>query len=1535
MRRIALAIVIVFSATIVANAQRIQQKLERSVVAVTNNPSGSDVLVSWRRLAQEPEDCTYNIYKRTNGATEYVKVNAEPITTTNYKLSRSAVPYGTELAVTLVANGVEGPKSAPFLFRQHKWRNLFFDFDFETSLLTPNNYKASCAWPMDLDGNGEFDAVLVNRMYEGGYGDDPGCKDAVYPTSHKLQAYTLDGKCLWTADMGPNVPITTGQTDMVTVYDINCDGKCEVIVKSSDGTRFWDSNAAAWGKYAAGSDNPDTDADGIVNYRTQKKRNPPYYISILNGATGEEIDFAELKYCEINDGSDSYSRDNRADYADDNEGTEYAFLGGKFAVCYFDGVHPALGVQAYLRNPDKSFHYYMLEWKYDWNNGKPSNWHHEKTWSFNRDGDGAAEFHQWRVADVDGDGIDEVVDGGFSWNPAKGQIAKPRIGHGDRFDVSDIDPDHPGLEVYAIQQTNLLGQLIYDAATGEHLKEWFLPSIGDVGRGRCMDVDATRKGYEVFSTMENLYDCKGNVIKEGATPFPHEAIWWDGDLQREQMSSSGGSGYGSNIFISKYSEERIFQVARECGFEVHSGWANRPAFVGDMTGDWREEVILMKQTETTSKGLVGFSTDMPTEYSMYTLQEDPHYRLDCTTRGYYQSPNTGFYLGGDMPYPPLPPVICTDLRWQGGAQWAANSGAFLSFDQTSSTQYADGRSVMFDVSGDNSNAIAVEGTLKPSLVYLMNPKGHDYIFKGTGALAGEMQLWKSMQGTATFDIPLEHTGMTVVSEGTLCLNAKVACPLDIRAKGTLAGCGTLMGEVVFEGALNYEGCRIMPGNAADAYGTLTFGRSLTLPGNVYLEVHAADGKSGKIYVEGDLTLTGTNTITVVTDDGMLAEGRYVVAECTGELTADAKHVNTHGLDGVNYDVVIEGNQLLIVVHGSRAPQKGVVWSGDGSNIWDYKELNFKIGDSPTQFVTGDEVTFTDASANRVVKVDDVLQPSALVFDFNEGAYTFSGAGSIGGSTGLVKNGKGELKMNLNANSFTGPLVLNEGTLTVEALADGGKPSAIGAAPAAESNLQLNGGTLKLTAVNVATDRVVTVGDTTVVNVTKSNGAISLKGKVTGSGMIVKEGAGQLNLTYGGVNPFGGLIVKAGKVATGAWNATFGRVGSPLVLAGGIVDILDVNNMSTMPVFNHQVTVVKGTNNTIMGTNRGTIAGSFKGKGTLTIETVYVRNDISSDFSAFEGKLIARGSDFRLMDEVKNMSKTRLVIDAATYVGHHKAGGSGTRAITTKIGSVESTAKDCTLGNDADSYEVGYNGLDVTYRGLLAARKITKCGSGKWTINAEGSTSPITVKEGTLVVNNNPYSTTMTPATTGTVTVENGANLEGRGCVNNLVAKSGSSVAVSSSSTYGTLRVAGNMTLEKGSTLQVRMAKSSSGTVSFDKYNAAGTISHNEDTLLISVDPSIILSVGDAFKIFTGDGTQIGTYVIKTDAAGRKVVWDTSTMFTDGTIRVAAVNDDTAINGVIADDNKRHKYVTVGGVRVDKPTKGIYVTEGKKVVYGCP
>jgi rhamnogalacturonan endolyase len=276
------------------------------------------------------------------------------------------------------------------------------------------------------------------------------------------------------------------------------------------------------------------------------------------------------------------------------------------------------------------------------------------------------------VADVDGDGFDEMCQGGYSVNPVKGTFHSPGIGHGDRWILSDINPDRPGMECYAIQQSALLGQIIYDPATGERIKEWYLPSVYDVGRGACMDIDPNHKGYEIYSfTDDYLYDCTGAPTGETRSQWGistmFEGIWWNEDLLREEISSPGGSGWGTNMQVTTVrGKSRLIEFSRESNWGSMGGTGTRPAFMGDVIGDWREEIILAVQNAESSTGLVGYTTNLPTNYSIYWLQQDPHYRGDCTTRGYYQHPNTSFYLGAQMPTPPLPPVMQTELRYKEG-----------------------------------------------------------------------------------------------------------------------------------------------------------------------------------------------------------------------------------------------------------------------------------------------------------------------------------------------------------------------------------------------------------------------------------------------------------------------------------------------------------------------------------------------------------------------------------------------------------------------------------------------------------------------------------------------------------------------------------------------------------------------------------------------------------------------------------------------------------------------------------------------------
>lgn len=1500
------------------NAQRLQQPLGRGVVAVNRSGStirsnvtgsgGTGNLITWRKLAEEPEGTTYNVYRRMQGASDFSKMNASPLKKTNYK--PTSLTNNMEYAVTAISpDGVEGEMSQPFLYKTQPWPNVWLNIDFDDTVIRRNDYRTKFCWPMDTDGDGEYDAVVVDRLFAGAATGEEDTENNA-STSHKIQAYRFTGELLWTVDMGPNVNICAGQNDMVVAYDINCDGRCEVMIKSSDGTRFWDKANETWGKYAMGSTQADVDGDGIIDYRNHSTKVPPFYVSVIDGLTGEEIDASELKYAEANDGSDQYGRNTRAKYMSFG----YAAMEGHFSICYLDGIRPSLVMECLDRDTGKTHHNYVFTWDYDWTGGTPSNWHHSHTWSRNDKRPWPAEFHMLRVADVDGDGTDEMIQGGYSVNPHTGWFASPGIGHGDRFVLSDIDPDRPGLEVYAIQQSALLGQLLYDARTAEHIKEWYLPSVYDVGRGTCLDMDASHKGYEILSYADEfVYDCKGEKTGQTRTGSMYEGCWWDGDLQREWLNSPGGSGWGTNLMVSKVLGDRLAEFSQESNWASHAATGTRPAFMGDIIGDWREEVLLAKQDDNICTGLIGYTTAMPTNYSIYCLQQDPHYRGDCTTRGYYQHPNTGFYLGGDMPMPQLPPVFTADLRWKGSNTPAFHNlgvsidDGFTSFDMTQDAELTDGKSLMFDIYGNNHSTIYVEKPMNASVIYLMNPRGHDYTIQSTHLWSNEAlvttgtgSLIKSMQGTAFLAGWLRHTGSTIISEGTLRVNGDIAGPVELRARGTLAGSVTLKDTITFEGALNYEGCRLMPGYN-EPEGVITSEKSMTLPGNVYLEVSASwlgtTGSEsfpvcGHLEVEGDLTFKNTNYITVNLSSQEGAE--FVLAECTGTLTCDVTKLKTRGLEGVNYDLVVKEGKLVLVINETRAPSNDVYWTGGESKIWDYKAKNFMLGEgsdeNATAFVAGDAIIFNDQAAQKSVTLNEMMVTNGVTFD--SGTYTLSGEGGISGEGDLTINEDAIVTLNLKNCDYTGKTIVNGGTLTVPNFYDGSQKSAIGAATADKGNLQLNGGTLVLSKDNMGTDRQITLTDTATIRVAQANSALSLKGAVSGTGYLIKDGSGQLNFTYGGANNFAGLIVKKGVVAQGDWNATFGRSGSPMLLAGGEVHQIDVNNTSTVPVFNHVVTVQEGTTGKIVGSSRGALNGSVKGKGNLTIVSKYVRCDIGFDFKSFEGTLTASGSQWRLMTGVTDMSKTTLKVDAATNIAHYTGGKGDQQAVTLKIGAIEGTATDGVLEGKT-TYQIGYLNKDMTFAGLFKGASVKKFGTGTLTLKTPGSTSPITVNAGTLELMSN----SSTAITTGLITVGSKGIITGTATVQDL-------------------------TLTKGATTLCEL-KTSGNT----RLTVKGNLKHNGDTILVVVPTTRQLNVGDEITVYNVSGTHSGTFIVKADDGGVGYEFDSSTLLDDGKLRITSITGISKPTGNITETDT----YDLGGRRIPehatKP-KGVYIKNGR-------
>src|ERR671922_1052113 len=77
--------------------------------------------------------------------------------------------------------------------------------------------------------------------------------------------------------------------------------------------------------------------------------------------------------------------------------------------------------------------------------------------------------HTIKVADIDGDGADEILNGAIAIDHDGRILWSTGMGHGDRMYVTDVNPDRPGLEVVYIFEDphprNGFG--LWDARTGD------------------------------------------------------------------------------------------------------------------------------------------------------------------------------------------------------------------------------------------------------------------------------------------------------------------------------------------------------------------------------------------------------------------------------------------------------------------------------------------------------------------------------------------------------------------------------------------------------------------------------------------------------------------------------------------------------------------------------------------------------------------------------------------------------------------------------------------------------------------------------------------------------------------------------------------------------------------------------------------------------------------------------------------------------------------------------------------------------------
>ena len=622
MKQIALIFILFCSFT--ALAQRQMEHLTRGLVAVQ---AGKDsVFVSWRLLASDADEVAFNVYRKGEKADE-VRLNNIPLFDATSLMDVDKLPNGTYTYwVKPVIDGEEAEADGSCRLVKtgevQSWLTI--------PLQTPEKYSPGDIAPGDLDGDGDYELVV----HMTGVGRDNG--QSGFTDEPVFHAYKLDGTLLWRINLGKNIREGAHYTQFL-VYDFDGNGRAEVVMKTADGTIDGTGNVIG---------DPNADHRNEMGHIVRG----PEYLTVFDGLTG-----AALSTVPYVPGRHPETENPTPEQLKEIWGDNYGNRSERYLACvaYLDGVRPSIVMCRgyYTRATLAAF---------DWQDGKLT-----QRWLFDSDDDTPGNFayhgqgnHSVSVGDVDDDGCDEIIYGAAVIDNTGKGLYSTGLGHADAMHFSDLDPTHPGLEVFNIQERfDDAGMNFRDARTGYIL--WKVASVkaadsgGDKGegpgRGVSFNVDPRYAGNECWAFgagINGMWNARGEKITETTPRTCNFAVWWDGDLLRELLDK--------NLVMKwDWENEQLHTLLKADDCRSNNGTKATPALSADLFGDWREEVVLRTAD---NQSLRIYTTTIPTQHRFVTLMHDPVYRLSVAWQNvaYNQPPHTGFYIGDEMTQPVKP-----------------------------------------------------------------------------------------------------------------------------------------------------------------------------------------------------------------------------------------------------------------------------------------------------------------------------------------------------------------------------------------------------------------------------------------------------------------------------------------------------------------------------------------------------------------------------------------------------------------------------------------------------------------------------------------------------------------------------------------------------------------------------------------------------------------------------------------------------------------------------------------------------------------
>jgi rhamnogalacturonan endolyase len=604
-------------------AQRMMEHLNRGVVAI-RQPAGK-VYIGWRLLKEDGDDVAFNVYRAT-GSRQAIKINKTPVKiSTNFIDENADTAQANGYFIRAIGNNKELTASETFTLAANTTAHQYLSIPLQIPpagevMGSKYSYAANDASVADVDGDGEYEIIL---KWDPSNSRNP--PQTGFTGNQIIDCYKINGNRLWRIDLGKNIRGGAAYTQFM-VYDFDGNGTAEMICKTADGT------IDGLGK-VVGDSSKDWRTYGDPKGGTYGKIvSGPEYITVFDGLTGAALDTKNYV-------PDRYPLDGWGGIGGNGGNDNTGGRPDRFTACvaYLDGKLPsAVFVRGWYGRSA------LTAW--DYRNRKLT-----QRWLFDSK-DATNPYsgmgnHNLSVADVDGDGKDEICIGAMTVDDNGNGLYTTGLRHGDAIHLSDMDPAHSGFEVFGIHESeektvalNTPGVAMFDAKTGTIL--WSLAPGVDVGRGVAADIDPTHEGFENWGGPGGLRDVHGKTITSKTPSSTNFVVWWDDDVTRELLDKN-------RIDKWDWKNETTVNLLTAEGCTSNNGTKATPCLSADLFGDWREEVMWRT---TDNKELRIYTTTIPSTKRFVTFMQDPQYRLAVAWQNtsYNQPPHPGFYFGEGM-----------------------------------------------------------------------------------------------------------------------------------------------------------------------------------------------------------------------------------------------------------------------------------------------------------------------------------------------------------------------------------------------------------------------------------------------------------------------------------------------------------------------------------------------------------------------------------------------------------------------------------------------------------------------------------------------------------------------------------------------------------------------------------------------------------------------------------------------------------------------------------------------------------------------